>query len=137
MKDDNNEILATRGDTTGEGELRYIISDLGGSFGKTGGVISRSRNKPSDYEKATFIQKVNGDVIDFNYGGKNKKLFENLTVADARWLSERLKRLSDEQIKDAFRAANYSPELVDVLAGAFKDRINDLANPTSALAQDH
>ena len=26
MKDDNNEILAMRGDTTGEGELRYIIS---------------------------------------------------------------------------------------------------------------
>src|SRR2546423_20727 len=129
MKDDNNEILATRGDTTGEGELRYIISDLGGSFGKTGGVISRSRNKPSDYEKATFIEKVNGDVIDFHYGGKNKKLFENLTVADARWLSNLLKRLSDDQIKDAFRAANYSPELVDVLSNAFKERITALATP--------
>jgi hypothetical protein len=137
MKDANNEILATRGDTTGEGELRYIISDLGGSFGKTGGVISRSRNKPSDYEKATFIEKVNGDVIDFNYGGKNKKLFDNLTVADARWLSDRLKRLSDEQIKDAFRAANYSPELVAVLAGAFKERINALANPAGAVAKDN
>ena len=137
MKDDNNEILATRGDTTGEGELRYIISDLGGSFGKTGGVISRSRNKPSDYEKAKFIEKVNGDVINFKYSGKNKKLFENLTIADARWLSERLKRLSDDQIKDAFRAANYSPELVDVLANAFKDRINDLANPAAVLAKDN
>jgi hypothetical protein len=137
MKDDNNEILATRGDTTGEGELRYIISDLGGSFGKTGGVISRSRNKPSDYEKARFIEKVNGDMIDFHYSGKNKKLFDNLTVADARWLSGLLKRLSDEQIKDAFRAANYSPELVDVLAGAFKDRINDLATPGAVMAMDN
>jgi hypothetical protein len=126
MKDDNNEILAERGNTTGEGELRYIISDLGGTFGKTGGVISRSRNKPSDYEKAKFIEKVNGDVIDFNYGGKNKKLFENLTVADAQWLSNLMKRLSDEQIKDAFRAANYSAEEVEVLAGAFKERINAL-----------
>ncbi len=34
MKDDNNEILAMRGDTTGEGELRYIISDLGGYIRK-------------------------------------------------------------------------------------------------------
>ncbi len=25
--------------------------------------------------KADFIKKVNGDVIDFNYGGKNQKLF--------------------------------------------------------------
>jgi hypothetical protein len=134
MKDDNNEILAMRGDTTGEGELRYIISDLGGSFGKTGGVISRSRNKPSDYVKADFIKKVKDDVIDFNYNGKNKKLFEGITIADARWLSDLLKRLSDEQIKDAFRSANYSAEEVDQLSGAFKARINQLANPTSAAA---
>jgi hypothetical protein len=127
MKDDNNEILTVRGDTTGEGELRYIISDLGGTFGKTGGIISRSRNKPSDYEKAEFIKKVNGDVIDFNYGGKNQKLFENLTVADARWLNNLAKRLSDEQIKDAFRSANYSAEEVEILARAFKERINALA----------
>src|ERR1044071_8228842 len=127
MTDDNNEILARRGDDTGEGELRYIISDLGGTFGKTGGVISRSRNKPSDYVKAEFIKKVNGDVIHFHYGGKNQKLFENITVADARWLSNLLKRLSDDQIKDAFRAANYSPEEVDLLAGEFRERINALA----------
>ncbi|HEX6718157.1 MAG TPA: hypothetical protein VF088_13655 [Pyrinomonadaceae bacterium] len=127
MKDDNNEILAPRGDTSGEGELRYIISDLGATFGKTGGVISRSRNKPSDYVKAEFIKKVNGDVIDFHYGGKNQKLFEGITVADARWLSNLLKRLSDDQIKDAFRAANYSAEEVDLLAGAFRERINALA----------
>jgi hypothetical protein len=52
MKDDNNEILTMRGDTTGEGELRYIISDLGATFGKTGGVFSRSRNDVPDYVKA-------------------------------------------------------------------------------------
>ena len=137
MKDDNNEILAIRGDTTGEGELRYIISDLGGTFGKTGGFLSRSRNKPSDFVKTDFIKKVNGEVIDFNYGGKNQKLFENITVADARWLSNLLKRLSDDQIKDAFRAANYSAEEVDMLAGALKERINALSNPAGAVAKDN
>jgi hypothetical protein len=127
MKDDNNEILATRNESTGEEELDYIISDLGGSFGKTGGVISRSRNKPTDYVKASFIEKVNGEVIDFKYSGKNKKLFENLTLADAQWLSKLLNRLSDAQIRDAFRAANYSNEELDTLVTAFKDRINELA----------
>lgn len=127
MKDDNNEILAMRGDTSGEGELRYIISDLGATFGKTGGFFSRSRNKPSDYVKAQFIKTVNGDVIDFNYSGKNQKLFEGITVADARWLSNLMKRLSDDQIKDAFRAANYSAEEVDLLAGEVRERINALA----------
>ena len=127
MKDDNNEILAPRGDASGEAELRYIISDLGATFGKTGGFLSRSRNKPSDYVKAEFIKKVNGDVIDFSYSGKNQKLFEGITVADARWLSNLLKRLSDDQIKDAFRSANYSAEEVDLLAGEFRERINALA----------
>jgi hypothetical protein len=127
MKDDNNEILAPKGDTSAEAELRYIISDLGATFGKTGGFLSRSRNKPSDYVKAEFIKKVNGDVIDFSYSGKNQKLFEGITVADARWLSNLLKRLSDDQIKDAFRAANYSAEEVDLLAGEFRERINALA----------
>jgi hypothetical protein len=127
MKDDNNEILATRNDSTGEEELDYIISDLGGSFGKTGGIISRSRNKPSDYVKATFIEKVNGEVINFKYSGKNKKLFDNITVADAQWLSKLLNRLSEAQIKDAFRAANYSDEEVEYLAKAFQERINELA----------
>jgi len=130
MKDDNNEILAERGATNGEGELRYIISDLGGSFGKTGGVISRSRNKPSDYVKADFIEKIKGDTIDFNYGGKNKKLFDNITVADARWLSNWLGQLTDEQIRDAFRAANYSAANVDSLTAAFKERITTLTNIT-------
>ncbi|HEX3251345.1 MAG TPA: hypothetical protein VHS05_18060 [Pyrinomonadaceae bacterium] len=130
MKDDNNEILAPRG-AAGEAELRYIISDLGGSFGKTGGVISRSRNKPSDYVKADFIKGVKGDVIDFHYSGKNQKLFEGITVADASWLSKWLSRLTDEQIKDAFRAANYTPEEVDTLATAFRARANALANPSS------
>lgn len=133
MKDDNNEILATKNDA-GEDELRYIISDLGATFGKTGGFFSRSRNEAKDYVKADFIKAVKGDVIDFSYSGKNQKLFEGLTVADARWLSERFKGLSDEQIKDAFRAANYTPEEVDTLTGALKARIAALENPSAAVA---
>ena len=137
MKDDNNEILAMRNPTTGEAELRYIISDLGGTFGKTGGFFSRSRNAPKDYVKADFIKAVKGDVIDFNYGGKNQKLFSGITVADARWLSDRFKGLSDEQIKDAFRSANYTPEEVDTLTNALKVRIAALADPAGAVAKDN
>jgi hypothetical protein len=122
MKDDNNEILATKDD----GELRYIISDLGGSFGKTGGIITRSRNKPSDYVKADFVKAIKGDRIDFNYGGKNQKLFDDLTIQDAKWLAGYLGRLNDEQIKDAFRAANYPPEDVERLSLAVRDRIDAL-----------
>jgi hypothetical protein len=126
MKDDNNAILATKGMTNSE--RRYIISDLGATFGKTGGIFSRSRNKPSDYVKSEFVKGVKGNVLDLNYSGKNGKLFEDIKVSDAKWLSDWLSRLSDEQIRDAFRAANYTNEEVEMLAGAVRARINTLAN---------
>ncbi len=126
MKDDNNAILARKGKT--DSERRYIVSDLGATFGKTGGAFSRSRNKPSDYVKAPFVKSVRGNVIDFNYSGKNQQLFTGLTVADAQWLAGWLGRLSDEQLRDAFRAANYSPTEVEMLTGAVRARIKTLAS---------
>lgn len=130
MKDDNNAILAVKG--VANSERRFIVSDLGATFGKTGGIISRSRNKPSDYVKSDFVKAVRGNLIDFSYGGKNGKLFEDITVNDAKWLAGWLGQLSDEQIKDAFRSANYTPDEVNQLAAAVRARINALANPASA-----
>ena len=131
MKDDNNAILAVKGDPNSE--RRFIVSDLGATFGKTGGLISRSRNKPSDYVKSDFVKAVRGNQIDFSYSGKNGKLFEDITVNDARWLAGWLGKLSNEQIKDAFRSANYTPDEVNQLAAAVRTRINALANPASAV----
>ena len=128
MKDANNKILVASDDSSGAVEARYVISDLGGSLGKTGGFISRSRNKPSDYVKSEFVKGVRGNIVDFHYGGKNGKLFDNITVKDAKWLAGWLRRLSDNQIKDAFRAANYTAEEVEMLAVAVRARINTLAN---------
>jgi len=132
IKDSNNKIRVERDEVTGVNELQYFVSDLGGSLGKTGGMISRSRNNPSDFEKATFVELVKGDKIAFHYAGKNKKLFADITLADVKWLSGWLGRLSDEQIKDAFRAANYSPEEVEGLARAMRERINSLVNIAKA-----
>ncbi len=134
MKDDNNAILAVKGDTNSE--RRFIISDLGATFGKTGGLISRSRNKPSDYVKAEFVKGVKGNVVDFNYGGKMGKAFEGITVDDSKWLASWLSRLSDEQLKDAFRSANYTPEEVNQLAAAVRSRINALTNLSSSRASN-
>jgi hypothetical protein len=37
--------------------------------------------------------------------------------------------LSEQQIRDAFRAANYSPEQIESLTQATKARIDELAGP--------
>jgi len=54
-------------------------------------------------------------------------MFDKITVADARWIGEILSRLSDRQLADAFRAANYTPEETQILASVVRARINTLA----------
>ncbi len=127
IKDSNNEVIEVKG----RNRLRHVISDLGATFGKTGGLpvlwtITRSRNNPEDYEKAKFIEEVEGDRVKFRYSGKKKDIFEDITVADARWMGNWLSRLSRSQIRDAFRAANYNREEVATLTNAVIDRIRQL-----------
>jgi len=88
--------------------------------------ITRSRNNPEDYEKAKFIEGVEGNLVKFRYAGKMGSIFENITVAQARWLGGLLSRLSKGQIRDAFRAANYSSEEIGILTEAVLDRIEQL-----------
>ena len=132
LKDSNNVILYVPG--RGRGELRYVISDLGATFGKEGGGpgffwrITRSRNKPEDYADSKFIDKVEGGLVDFHFTGKNSGMFDHITVEDARWVGETLSRLSNKQLADAFRAANYTPEETRTLNDAVRARINALVN---------
>ncbi|HEX8187799.1 MAG TPA: hypothetical protein VF586_05575, partial [Pyrinomonadaceae bacterium] len=82
LKDSNNKIVyvPTEG---GGGELRYVVSDLGATFGKTGNFITHSRNEPEKYVKTGFIDKVEGDHVRFDYSGKNGGLFDGVTVEQA------------------------------------------------------
>jgi hypothetical protein len=128
LKDDNNRILYVPKGSAGGPELQYILSDLGATFGKTGGFLSRSRNKPEDYAKAKFVEGAEGGRVKFAYGGKNSGLFANVSVEHAKWIAGYLARLSDKQISDAFRAANYSPSDVELLTTATRARINQLVN---------
>jgi hypothetical protein len=125
LKDENNKVVYVPADG-GQGELRYIISDLGATFGKTGNFITHSRNEPEKYVKTGFVDKVEGGFVRFDYSGKNGGLFDAVTVEQARWIGDILSRLSEQQIKDAFRAANYNPEEVEGLAQEVMGRINAL-----------
>ena len=114
-------------------ELHYIISDLGATFGKLGNNnfpivyrIGRSVNNPSKYIDSSFIDDVKNGIVDLAYKGKNRDLFGDITVEQARWLADLLNQLSDKQIEDAFRAANYSEEDIKTYMIAVKNRISDL-----------
>ena len=125
LKDSNNVIIQTNG------ELRYVISDLGATFGHASTTplfwrLTRSRNNPQKYTGAKFLEKVKGDRVVLHFGGKNRGLMKDITISDAQWLSSWLSQLSDQQLRDAFRAANYRPDQINMLARAVRERSNEL-----------
>jgi hypothetical protein len=126
LKDSNNKIIHVKEGPSGGEELQYILSDLGATFGKTGGFMTHNRNAPKDFAKSKFVTAVNGGNVKFGYSGKNGGLMNGISVADAKWVGGLLSKLSDQQILDAFRAANFLPEDSQLLAGAVRARINQL-----------
>ena len=127
LKDTNNVILKVKGTD----ELRYAISDLGATFGHASTTpllwrITRDRNNPSSYAKSNFFEKVKGDRVVLHFGGKNRGLMKDISVQDAQWVGSLLSQLSDAQIRDAFRAANYTPGQINLLAGEVRERTNEL-----------
>jgi hypothetical protein len=136
LVDVQNQILQVEG--RNGTELHYIISDLGATFGKLGNNnlpviyrLGRKTNKPSAYKKTKLIREVEDNRVVLSYKGKNRGLFKDITIADAEWLSRLLLQLSDKQIRDAFRAANYSPGDIETLTAAVKSKISELSRVTT------
>jgi hypothetical protein len=125
LKDSNNVILKDGN------ELHYAISDLGATFGHASTTpilwrITRSRNNPANYAKSDFFEKVKDNRVVLHFGGKNRGLLKDITIQDAQWIASLLSQLSDRQIRDAFRAANYTPGQINLLTGEVRERTNEL-----------
>ena len=119
-------------------EDQYIISDLGATFGRLGNNnlpfffrLGRATNKPETWEQAGFIKSVDGGKIQFDFtGGKSRDIMNDVTIANGRWLGDLLDQLSDKQIDDAFRAANYTPDQIATMRNGFKTRLAELDKAT-------
>jgi hypothetical protein len=124
-------------------ERRYVVSDVGATFGNTGNSFTRSKSVPGDYAAAKSIEKATPDFIDFvmhsrpfvlsalnvpNYRDRTRmeQITKHIPRAAATWLGHRLAMLSEEQIRDAFRAAGYTPAEIEVYTQAVRKRIADL-----------
>ena len=134
LKDSNNEMVQIRGGNSGN--IYYIISDLGATFGHASTTpllwrLTRSRNKPSNFAKSKFLEKVKGDRVVLHFGGKNRGLMKDISIQDARWMGQWLSQLTDQQLHDAFRAANYRPDEINLLARTVRERTNELVSLTT------
>jgi hypothetical protein len=144
LKDANNSVYLEK-HKDGLPEQIYMVSDLGASFGTTGYTLSveASRGNLEAYKHSKFITKRSSDKVDFETPSR-PTLIETFNVpvfvhridlrwigrdiprADAKWMGQLLGRLSPEQIRDAFRAAGYSPQEADEFATVVQGRIAEL-----------
>jgi hypothetical protein len=126
------------------GERRYMVTDLGATFGKTGGPAARSKSVLKDYENSKFVEKATPEFVDLvmnsrpsvlsainvpNYATRSRmeEVTKRIPRADAKWLGQSLSQLSEEQIRDCFRAAGYTPEEVEAYTRTLQKRIAELA----------
>jgi hypothetical protein len=92
------------------------------------------------------VKKVDGDNVKFAYDLHPKKLgllsvfyppyfvrqhkatttMNKVPVSDAAWIGAKMAELSDDQLRDAFRAAGYDRSAQDAYARAVRNRINQL-----------
>jgi hypothetical protein len=123
-----------------DGEREFVVTDVGATFGNTGNPMTRSKSVPREYEDSKFIARDRPDFIDFvmhsrpffwqavdvpNYRVRTRmeKVTKHIPRADARWLGERLSMLTDEQIRDGFRAAGYDAGALEMLTRTIRQRI--------------
>lgn len=155
---DNNRIYTVKNPATGELENRYVVTDIGATFGKVGGLGgSRSKNTLADYRASKFIESIENGMVNFDYHTKPKgaggfasffnpgygkrqankeKAMGSIPVKDAQWIGARLAQLSDEQLRDAFRAAHYDNATMEGYISVLRARINELNQlPVATVAE--
>lgn len=120
LKDSNNTIYTLKEPFEGAKEW-YVIRDLGYSLGSAG--FNSPRADIDAFEKAPFIRDVVDGRVRFYFGGQYGSRLKNTTVADVKWICERLSRLTDRQWRDAFRAGAYETSIADRYIAKIKARI--------------
>jgi hypothetical protein len=126
LKTSNNRIYRLR-DPKAEPRRRYIVQDLGASLGKPRGFpyLRGTRNNIDDYEDLNLIRKVNGATVQLDYRGFHSDVLETLSAVDVIWACELMDRLSDAQLDDAFKAAEYPVELRKRYIAKLRDKIRE------------
>lgn len=102
-------------------EQRYIAADLGSSFGMAGKTVFYTKGVLKDFQSKPLIKSAGPDFIDF-------WRFKHIPRQHAKWIGGYLAQLSDDQIRDAFRAAGFSAPEVEGYAQKVKDKINELVS---------
>jgi len=141
LKDVNNKAYDEK---DAQGQV-YFVSDLGASFGTTGlsFPFSHSRGDLLAYTHSKFIERITPEYVNFRTPSRPSLIYawwppeffrrtrlddvlHRVPLDDVRWMGQLLSRLSASQIRDAFRAAGYTPDQVEGFATVVEERIGQL-----------
>jgi hypothetical protein len=147
---ENNRVLYQKHPDTGDMEARYVVTDIGATLGKVGGLGGkRVKNSLPDYQTSKFIVSVENGMVEFDYSTKpqgagkfaslfspgygksqanKEKAMRRIPVQNARWIGDMLAQLSDEQLHDAFRAAGYDDATRTGFIRVLRERIKALSS---------
>jgi len=155
IRPENNLVTLVKNPQSGDIETHYLVSDIGATLGKVGGLGGkRSKNNLEDFRGSKFVVGVENGLVKFDFHTKPKggggffasvfkpgyaksqaqkeRVINNIPVEDARWMGQQLSQLSDEQLRDAFRSAEYDSTTRDGYVAALRTRINELTQLPAA-----
>ena len=132
MKTSNNRVYEAA-DPSAVPRRQFVVRDVGSSLGQskqfplfamlgTRG-MQGSKNDLEDFEQQGFIEKVEGDDVDFDYRGMNQALVDTVTVGDVIWACERLANIPDGHWQAAFKAGWYPQAEADRYIAKIKEKI--------------
>jgi hypothetical protein len=126
LKTSNNRVYRLR-DARAEPQRRYVVQDLGASLGKPRvlPLVRGSRNDIDDYEDNNLIRKARGSQIQLDYRGRHNDILERMSAADVVWACDLLNRLSDAQLDDAFKAADYPSDIRQRYIAKLRNKIRE------------
>lgn len=145
LKGENNAVSEEKHGDSGIPELPYAVSDLGASLATTGRARTHviSKGNLNSYRKSKFIRKTTCEYVDFYVPSRPSLIFlatpgeyfsrvhmewigKHIPRSDAQWIGGLLAQLLPDQIRDAFRAAGYTPDQVN--AYAVRKELQSLSN---------
>ncbi len=143
----NNLVMLVRNPERNRTEAHYLVSDLGATLGKSGGLGgTRSKNDLDDFLSTRFVLGVKDGVVEFDYDTrptgvgtlsvlyppyyrgevKKEKAMRDIPVEHARWIGSLLASVTNEQLRDAFQAAGYDTRTAEEYVLALRQRMDQL-----------
>ena len=132
----NNKVLRAGG-PGGRAERRFLVADLGATFGRMGGgfVSNHSKWNLDHFRAEKFIEKVDGTSLWLAYDGYDPDI-ERVPLEHARWFASLAGQLRPAQVRRAFEAAGASPSEITGFTAKVIDKIRELRSAVAPARTD-